>query len=415
MILIGTELYSSRKVPNINLTRALIFIVGNVDAAYDIHNNFNTDISADEFRKISEKVTIVEIKDSLAKSFRSEHIARLGNTHIIFPSLSKRSYQEIIQLYLDEYSIQIKKLYNINLVFEKTIKEILYKENVYPTLGVRPVISGINDMIKSSFASSLLYKDTNKIEADTIEYSYKNKEIEVFYYLNGSLVGGTSHPVTLRLEKLRENKKDDRQALTAVHESGHMIVRILLTNKLPIAVFSVTTDDESDGFTELEVNDEELINVEYIEKYVKLLLGGRCAEIAIFGGGDTLAPGASNDLERANEILLKKHREWGLGGSLLVKDITPKYNGVAREWFQNSVQPFVEEELERLSRETLKLLETHRPLLIAMSKYLMNHASMSQKIMLKLIKENSSIDIDKLLLKDNSKINYGYRDKLLNL
>jgi len=411
--IIRERLYSSSKKPTIDFSKALIFVAGNVDEAFGIHDEFNPDISADEFYKLSKKVTIVNIKEALLRRFRAEHIARLGNIHIIYPSLNKKSYQKIIELNLNGYSGQVKEMYNIDLTFDKTINNIIYKENVYPTLGARSVISGVNDMIKSNFANTLLYKDVSNIVCDKIEYSYKNKNIEVNFYLKGKFVGNTKHKVTLRLENLRDNKKNDKQSLVAVHESGHAIIRILLFKKLPVSIYSVTADTESSGFTLNGIEDDELWNKTYIEKHVMVSLGGRAAEITLFGG-DMLSAGASGDLEHSNNLLFDSYRKWGLGNSLLVREFNPVESDIAKEYEGDQIQIDVHDKLNELLRKTVEMLETEKPLLLVLSKYLMDHSTISQKMLLKFIKTSGfNIKTSDLIL-TGDEINYGYRNKLLS-
>jgi cell division protease FtsH len=69
-----------------NFTKSLIFIIGNIDEAYTMSSNFSSDISADEFYLQSLKITVPDMKGALRDRFRDEQIARLGNTHIIYPA-----------------------------------------------------------------------------------------------------------------------------------------------------------------------------------------------------------------------------------------------------------------------------------------------------------------------------------------
>ncbi len=71
--------------------------MGNLDEAYAIGDNLSVDIDADEFNRLSKKIKCSKkLKKALQSRFRDEQIARLGNIHIIFPALDKKSYQKII-------------------------------------------------------------------------------------------------------------------------------------------------------------------------------------------------------------------------------------------------------------------------------------------------------------------------------
>jgi cell division protease FtsH len=414
LIIIRERLCVSYKKPLIDFSKALIFVVGNLDEAFGVHDDFNPDISANEFYKITKKITIVDIKEALLRRFRSEHIARLGNTHIIYPSLDKKSYEKIIQLNLNNYSKDIKMMYDVDLTYDKSINNIIYKENVYPTLGARSVISGINDMIKSNFANTLLYRDNNNILCDTIKYSYHNKNILAEFYLNGNLIDKTNHHITLRLENLRSIKKDDKQSLVAVHESGHAIMRILLFKKLPVGIYSVTADTESSGFMLSGIEDDVIHNKDFIEKTVMVSLAGRAAEFDVFGW-NMLSSGSSVDLEKANGLLFEAYRRFGLSdnGSLLVREFNPTDYLIAKEWEKDDIQDRVDLKLGELYHKALDLLIKENKLLLALSKYLMNHSTISQKMLLKFINEHAVTIKTSDLVKDDG-VDYGYRKKLLS-
>ena len=84
----------SRK--EVDCTKCLIFILGNLDAAYSFGNNINPDADADVFHELSKSITISKIKRVLQRLFKNEQIARLGNNHIIYPAFSKKSTSSLL-------------------------------------------------------------------------------------------------------------------------------------------------------------------------------------------------------------------------------------------------------------------------------------------------------------------------------
>ena len=57
----------------------------------------DADIDADVLHSFSKSINITTIKASLKRRFKPEQIARFGNIHIIYPSLSKKAYRTIIK------------------------------------------------------------------------------------------------------------------------------------------------------------------------------------------------------------------------------------------------------------------------------------------------------------------------------
>jgi hypothetical protein len=85
---------------NIDVSKALIFIIGNIDEAFNMNGNLNPDIDPDMFREITLKITVPEVKKALQKRFRNEQISRLGNIHLIYPALGSDEYKRIITVQL---------------------------------------------------------------------------------------------------------------------------------------------------------------------------------------------------------------------------------------------------------------------------------------------------------------------------
>jgi cell division protease FtsH len=408
--IINYKLLLSNRNTSLDFSKSLIFVIGNLDEAFSVHGEFNPDISADEFYKLTKKVNIVNIKEALLKRFKGEHIGRLGNTHIIYPSLTSASYKKIIENILNEYSEQIKTAYKIDLTYHKSIYTILYKENVFPTLGVRSLQSGMNDMIKATFSNIMLYMEENHIEPSKIEMSYKNKKIIASFYKEKEKIGNSFHPVILRLENLRENKKDEQQAMVAIHETGHAIIELLLFNKLPISIYSVTADTSSNGFMLSGMGEDDIMNRETLSKLIMLNLGGRAAEMLVFGN-DLVTTGALHDLLSANELLFSAYRKYGFRNSFLIRKVVPSDDDSAKEYMNDDIQTRAEHEINELMTHTLTMLTNNKELLLKTGEYLSEHSSISRKKFLEFIKKYSNIDVNTIQGEDD-KMLYGYKSRL---
>ena len=297
--------------------------------------------------------------------------------------------------------------------FDKSIHNIVYRENVFPTLGVRPLQSGINDMIKSNFANTLLHIQTNNIDCDAVEYSYKNKKITAYFSKNNMQKGYIDHPIILRLDSLRNSKNNDLQAMVAIHESGHAIMQILEFNRLPLTIMSVTADSNSKGFMLSGWEEDKLTNKNNVNQKLKVYLGGRAAETIIFGE-DFVTTGSMGDLEDATELIMNTYRLWGMKGTLGSYTLSSDDDTLMQEhdWYLH--QSCAESELLQIMQATVEQLRKYKPLLLQLGKYLSEHSSISQIKLKKLLEKYSDIDVSKLK-SEHEKTNYGYKDKLNKL
>jgi hypothetical protein len=139
----------SLKPKLIDCSKALIFVMGNLDEAYRMSADYNPDMEADEFHEQSLKISVVDIKKALRHRFRNEQIARLGNIHIIYPAFSRDSFYKIINLELDTLKEDLYRKQKLKISFDNTIHELIYKEGVFPAQGTRPVYSTIHNLIKT--------------------------------------------------------------------------------------------------------------------------------------------------------------------------------------------------------------------------------------------------------------------------
>ena len=391
----------------IDCSKSLIFVIGNLDDAYQMSANFNPDISADEFHESSLEINISHIKSALKNRFRSEQIARLGNSHIIYPAFSTETFYKIIDLELNKIITKVYDSQNIKLVFDKTIKEIIYKEGVYPTQGARPLFTTIHNIIATKLGKIIVEIIIKNLEADKVKLSYKSNKIDISYFYRDTFVHKIEAKQTLKLESLRENKNDALQAITAVHESGHAICSVFLMNTLPNIVHSITANAGSSGSTQINFNWDYVSKKEILNR-VAVMLGGFVAEQVVFGK-DNLTTGSESDIKKATKFVTDMIKDSGMGdlpAQFHNQDFQTKYhvydddvNNMAKIWIDNAV---------KLATDTLQKEEY---LLLQMSVYLSDNVMMNKD----LIEEYCSLfsknyNHDQLI--KNEKLQY-YRNHLL--
>ena len=305
-------LYEQSKQPKvIDCTKSFIFILGNIDEAYTMCHDFNPDMDADEFHTQSLNITVPAIKSALQRRFRNEQIARLGNTHIIYPAFSKNTFIKIIELELAKISDRFFDRNGTELSFDRSIISLIYKEGVYPTQGTRPVYSTIGRLVSSKLGAAVTEMILKKINADRLHLSYSEGIICIEYFLEEDVLHKLELRQELSLEKLRCNRKDDVQAITAVHESGHAIISAVLLNLFPEYILSTSAGAGNSGFIYAKLH-WSFISKKDILKRLALFMGGYAAEKIVFGE-ENVTTGAEDDIEKATMFAMEMLKQCGMG------------------------------------------------------------------------------------------------------
>lgn len=149
---------------------------------------------------------------------------------------------------------------------------------------------------------------------------------------------------------------EERHAV-AVHEAGHALLAVLCPHADPVAKVTILPAGMALGLTEqLPEAERHLYHEGYLTDLLTVKLGGRAAELLVFGNGST---GAANDLAAATQIATRMVREFGLSpalGPVGYAGGAPHFLGEesddqARRTYSEHTQQVVDEEVSRLLRE----------------------------------------------------------------
>ena len=291
---VSDKVDSEEVYEGMDYSKLLIFISGNLDEAYHMSNQTGeADLDADMFHDNSKKINIITIKNALRKRFKPEQIARFGNTHVIYPSLSKASYQEIIERKLGEIVDRVRDKSGVTVYIDKEVKHFIYRNGVFPAQGTRPLFSTITGSFENSLPQFLLSAIEN--DSTSIEISYKeghlvSKNIKV--ECRGSL------------DSIRTNIDQNMIALAALHEAGHAVLYAVLMGISPNQINCKTTSASAGGFNYLhEIRHSKTLSLHKIA----ILLGGLVAEELVFGT-EMRSDGSGADLDEATCIAGKMVR-----------------------------------------------------------------------------------------------------------
>ncbi len=162
--------------------------------------------------------------------------------------------------------------------------------------------------------------------------------------------------VMMGLERRSLTISPEEKRIAAYHEAGHALVGKLLPGSDPIHKVSIIPRGMALGLTYfLPEDDRRVYPKSYLMTKLVHLLGGRAAEILIFGDPTT---GAGNDLQQATELARKMVEQWGMSEKLgpvnLSEGVQEVFLGkeiVSRSKISERTARLIDEEVRRFVEE----------------------------------------------------------------
>jgi hypothetical protein len=351
----------------INHAKSLIIISGNLDDAFQMATQTSeADIDADIFHAYTKKITVVDVKNALSKKFRPEQVARFGNIHLIYNSLRKKDFEDLIEREVSRVIKETKEKIGISLKIDKTINELIYRNGVFPVQGVRPVFSSVIDILDanlSNFIFTAIMTDETKVE---LKYNEKAQRIVAKIGKNVEEI-----PYVGRIDKIRESNIQDTVANISVHECGHAVVYMALMGMAPLQLKSKVASSYAGGFTFPHQIHETKENV---LRKIKIYLAGGIAEEMVFGKANA-SVGRSHDREQVTILALDYVRRYGFD-----EEFQATYTlEFAYAMDKTATDIDVEKMVSRMVSETKELLSEHKALLHALSIALHQKGSLEAK------------------------------------
>lgn len=348
-----------------NLSRSLIFCVGNLDEVYHESHDISPDIDIESLREYTEKVTLAQVKTALLSRFRPEQIARLGNNHVIYPSLDRESYWKIIRKHVSNSLTRVKAAYNVDLNVDESVMELIFKESVFPTQGARPVNNSFSMLFDSYLADALCQLSTE----GTINWKY-TPEKRQYTFTRGNQ--SYSVDVQLMVESQRDNEESDKQAVIAVHEAGHGLAAALYTGRWPKELRSRTAGTEG-GYTTFEPFEfktrSDIIGV------AKQGMAGVVAEQVVYGV-DNISNGAGEDFTALTKEIHQAVASLGLFRELWIGNSNPHAGLLGDSQSTKQVSQAVIKLLQEAHDELVQDFTKHKELILRVAGYLIDHTSM---------------------------------------
>jgi len=328
-------------------SRLLIFICGNLDEMYQetAQRVEDCDTDADIFRHVTSNLSLIDVKKSLSQRFRPEQTARLGNLHIIYPSLSRRTYERLIAEICQRYVDDVEKQTGVRFAIGADVHAALYANAVFPAQGARPLFSSAHAILSGTLLNAALWALEQNLDLThgcVLELSEDRQCLSVSGVNAQGACQRAQFAAAFDLDRIKTRTNKDFRALLAVHEAGHALIYSLLFKQPPqeVRINIASFEGGYSNFVNLKAstrqNELDMICVS---------LAGRAAEEWVFGHW-ACTTGAQDDYQQATSRAARYVRHHGFGEHLSHTDITMHRD----EHINTNIAPS-NEEIETLLRD----------------------------------------------------------------
>ncbi len=342
-------------------SRLLIFVCGNLDEMYreTAQRVEDCDTDADIFHRLTQRLSLIDVKKALSERFKPEQIARLGNNHVIYPSLSKSTYERLISELCARYVSDIEVQTGVRLELGSDVFDALYANSVFPAQGTRPLFSSVHAVLSSTLVKVSLWA----LEQDLLSHvpvhltlARDRKHLLASARLESGVTLSESFAVVLDLDRVKQRANADFRALLAVHEAGHGLAYALLFGQAPqeIKINIASFEGGYNSFASLKATTRQ-----NALDMICVSLAGRVAEELVFGEM-ACTTGSESDYKQATAIAARHIRYHGFGARISRTDVTSE----TEDHLNTDVAPSnqaIEDLLQAQYQRTRELLSQHGP------------------------------------------------------
>lgn len=302
-------------------SRLLIIVSGNLDEMYEgtASRVEDCDTDADIFHELTKKLSMIDVKKALGERFKPEQIARLGNNHVIYPSLSQATYERLISSTCARYASEMQASSGLSFELHESVYQGIYANAVFPAQGTRPLFSSIHAILSAPLVNAVLWAFEHGVpDGATLQVSLDTATQSLRISLGQDGSPGIAYPVPLDLNQLKQRASPDFRALLAVHEAGHGLAYGRLFGHAPQEV-KINVASFEGGY-----NSYVRLKAESRQSCLDRLcvgLAGRAAETLVFGE-DASTTGSESDFKNATALAARFVRHFGFGNRLSRTDVT---------------------------------------------------------------------------------------------
>ncbi|HVJ21184.1 MAG TPA: hypothetical protein VM686_37490 [Polyangiaceae bacterium] len=351
-------------------SRLLVFVCGNLDEMYeDLATSVDDcDSDADTFHAMTGKLSVIDVKQALNKRFKPEQVARLGNEHVVYPSLSRRAYEQLIEQGCARYARDTGERCGLRFELEASVREQIYANAVFPAQGTRPLFSSLHAILGAGLAKTALWALERGASADdVVGLTADGRSLIAHWHGQSQAIAAP-----FEISRLRQRNNHDFRALLAVHEAGHGLVHALLFGRAPREIKIHVASFEG-GYN--VYSSRKVWSRQNTLDAICTSLAGRAAELLVFGTGMS-SSGAESDLRKATESAARLLRHLGHGEHNARTDVCVNAEDNLCTDVEATNAP-LEALLQGEHARAMRLIETHRGTLLAVVDELMDQGQVT--------------------------------------
>jgi len=381
-------------------SRLLVFVCGNLDEMYQetAQRVEDCDTDADIFHRLTRQLSIIDVKKALSERFKPEQIARLGNAHVIYPSLSRNTYERLINKLCADYVRDIFRQTRVQFMIGEDVQSALYANSVFPAQGTRPLFSAVHAILSTTLVNATVWALENELDLS------KPCRISLAIDRQHLVASGIGPHGPLReqfaaafdLDRLKNRANVDFRALLAVHEAGHGLAYSLLFGRAPqeVKINIASFEGGYNSFAGLKATTRQ-----NALDMICVTLAGRAAEQWVFGEMASTT-GAEGDYRQATASAARHIRYHGFGQRISRTDITHEMESLINTDIAPSNEA-IEALLQAQHQRASALLRAHRRAFEAVVDTLLQTGTITPAQMVKLL-DGYGIPINEALVENLS-------------
>ncbi len=359
-------------------SKLLVFVCGNLDEMYHetAQRVEDCDTDADIFHRLTRKLSLIDVKKALSERFKPEQIARLGNGHVVYPSFSKATYEQLIRNLCTRYVDDIAAQCGVRFAIGQDVQSELYANAVFPAQGTRPLFSSVHAILSANLVNAALWVREQALPLSqdfAISLSVDKRHLVVDGIGADGLARQAQFAVTLELNRLKQRANADFRALLAVHEAGHALAYCVLFGQAPqeVKINIASFEGGYNSFAGLKVTTRQ-----NALDMMCVGLAGRVAEELVFGEM-ACTTGAEQDYKQVTAEAARFIRHHGFGERISRTDVTVELDN----HLNTDVEPSnaaIEALLQAQYRRAQALLRQHQDALGRLVEALTDHGMIAQ-------------------------------------